>query len=326
MSDEELAAIEDAALDLPDVKYHPEMTDIVVTSFSITDLPTGSLIVSRGSSFIILFHSNDLQCHCSILLWCAHDGSDTISLHHEPGKTRPLIFEVDTYLASMGHPVILNETGIIVRSRDFVFRPREDVMAHPRYLAAIQQLVQHLPLTHVSNDITEACRHKWQPKIWQKSEDFTKVREHYRELIRSDNPLASALRGRKPISSACVDAVILFISLLHEELYINLTDEEKAQGQVPEERRILEKNIDQYDVSRLTLPGSEMYRIYANEPEEFIKGVMTHFSKWDLIAFFLMVLITLIVFCAIYLLIRPVIFLFFGGGPKIAQFLAAIPK
>lgn len=319
MTATEIEEIVDAALDLPE-RMHAETLDVVVTAYDVASLPTGTLIVSRGSCLTILYHSNDMHCHCSILVWCAYDGTDRISMNYEPGKTRPMVFELDTYVYEIGDYVMLNEIGSIVRGNEYAYKPKSEILSHPRYLQAIGNLIRILPLTHLSNDTDYGFMHKWQPNYWRHPETagFANVRDYYHELSGKENALASGFRERRRISSTCVDLVISFISLLHEDLYIRLTGEEIAEGKVPAGNRVL-ANVDDYDLSRLLRPNSEIYQLYEKEAQPFLQGVHTHPRRWDVTIFFGPVIIFSFLFFVFLLFLKPIIYVLFGGVLEVGK-------
>jgi hypothetical protein len=164
------------------------------------------------------------------------------------------------------------------------------------------------------NDTNYGFMHKWQPNYWRNPEwsGFKNVREYYYELATLDNPLAAALQDIKPISSTCVDLIIAYMTLLHEELYIRLTMEELAAGQLPASKRIL-VDVDDYDVSRLLRPRSEIYTLYERDPQPFLRGVHTHPRKWDLTVFFLPYMIAIFVTLYVVMFVKPLAYWFLGA-------------
>lgn len=277
----------DAVLDLPS-KTKAETIDTVVASYRIKDLPTGSLIVSRGTCFDIMYHSNDLHCHVSILIWCHDDGSDRLNLHYETG-TKPMIFGLDTYLYTH-HPVMLMEIGAILRDREYAHKPRQDLLLHPRYLEAVGKLTRLLPLLYMNNHIGFMGAYKYQPLIWKHptTRGLAEPRAHYYDLERQQNPLAEGLRNVKETSYTCIDVVTLFISLLHEELF--------------QESFMI--NVDDYDVARLLRSESPVYKLYDREAFPFSEGINTHFRPWNIKYFALMYTIGMVVFTIMYFGLR----------------------
>ncbi len=269
--------IADALLDLPPKDLHPYCADVVIVNCNIELLPTGSIVTSYDVEGFIAYHSNDVHAHGGILVWCSYDGTDRISLQYEPGRTRPMILELDSIINSHPFTATLSEFGHIVRGKEYAHKPNERFLSHPRYLQTISHLVQVLPLTHLRNDGMSGFLHKWQPSIWHEptARGYTDVRTYYRELELKENSLASALRLPKLICSTCVDFVILFISLLHEELFIKVTSQEQSRGIVPVTEKFL-SNTDDYDLSRLLRPSSEIYKFYEEESQPYLIGLRTH--------------------------------------------------
>lgn len=294
--------IADAVLDLP-VKEKTELVDAVVASYRIEHLPTGTLIVSRGTCFSIMYHGNDMNCHVSILVWCSIDESDTMYLNHEPGKSKPMIFGLDTYLSKTQHSVILVEIGSILRDREYAYRPRLHLISHPRYLDTVQKLIRILPFAALDNNIRAMCRYKYQPLIFSDPETTgcANIRSRYYQLAESQNPLAEGIRNIKSTSTTCIDTVTLFVSLLYEELIME-----------PGGTSIL-TNVKNYDVARLIRPGSPIYELYENEAVPFISGIRTYGNSWNFDFFFGMYAINIAIFVLICLILRPLTRLILGS-------------
>lgn len=302
-----------------------DMLDIVLTHYDLESLPTGTLIVSLGSAFRVQYHSNDLNFHIGFLVWSSHDGNDTLFLHYEPGKTRPLVLELDVHLNEYKFSVVLNHLSESVSSRDYAYKPRQEVINHPRYLQSIEHIMHIMIYTHFSNDSRHGFKHKWQPKIWTKPElnGYSDLREYYSQLAEEENILLSAFRQRRRLSSTCVDVIMIMVSLLHESLYINLTPEEIAEGKNPAPKKILTE-VDEYDVSRFISPESEMYEIYEKtNPSLVLRAVHTHVHEFEANDFFYPFIVGILVFIFIFAFMKPMTHLIFGTKSLIKELVAS---
>lgn len=311
LSDEEIIA--DIGKDLT----IPAGIRCIVTNYDPMSFPTGTILVSREATDEILYHSNDVHCHTSILLWYYINDSDRLALNYEPGITKPMIFEV--LLIDDRFSTVILEMGSTSRIKEHGYLPRQELLTHPRYLEIIAQLVKILTLVYLVNDPFYAFTHKWQSNILKPPHlaGYPNVREYYYDLEKSrENVLETIFKKTKPISSSCVDMTILFVSLLHEKLYINLTEEELLVGGIPAERKILADVYD-YDTARFIRPTSDLFQLYEREQRHyFSKRELCRFN-FAIKSFFIPVILGVIFFIGVYFLIRPFLkLLYYGPGIK----------
>lgn len=319
---DDLDRIADCAKDLKISESRPEETDSVVLKFHLTHLPTGTILATNGSCFMIMYHENDTAGHCSILVWVTCDGSNRLALGYERGITRPMTFELQPYSRISSNIPYLREIGLCIGERECAYIPQEKLFRHPRYLETISKLVHILPIAHLSNNCTYACKHKYQPALFPspRSSGFYDVKEYYRELAKVENPLAIGLREVRPVASACIDVVAVFVSLLHEDLFINAQPSDLNAGVVRELKPILEYE-PRIDTARMFAPNSEIFDLYDRNQYSVTNAKVIGHRPTEYHIFFYPYLAALIGFIFIFLAIRPISYLVFGGGGKRTEML-----
>ena len=252
--------------------------DPIFSHHTIAKFPTGTIIVSSGNTFELSYHNNDLNQHLVVLVWVAYDGSDRVTLYYEPGVSRPMILDLIPYNKPYTCNTILIGIGEAVRRHDMAYIPRSNkLLSHRRYLETVFKLIKTLPLVHLSNSCHYGFQHKYLPLIRVKPEDvgFADARQYYWDLVRSANPIMMASRELRHVCMTCADVVMLFVSLLHEELFIKITTEEFSQGIIPETEKILHHGADRLDAGGILSPNSQLFRLYEREPHPTSEVVFT---------------------------------------------------
>lgn len=288
-----------------------------VMNYDPTSFPTGTILVSRESIYEVLYHSNDVNCHASILLWYYTDTVDRLALGYEAGKTKPMTFEVLSIDKNFNAVVL--ELGTSNRLVEYGYPPRQELLSHPRYLETIARLIKVLTLAYLVNKPFYSFAYKWQSTILRPPHlaGYPHVREYYLQLEKlGENIFESKFKKAEVVSSSCVDLVINFVSLLHEKLYINLTEQELLTGGIPAERKILADVYD-YDVSRLIRPTSDLFQLYEREPRHYLSKKELAWYDPSVKCFLFPVFLGAIFFIGVYFLIRPFLkLLYYGPGIK----------
>lgn len=318
-SEDELIA--DAAVDIP-AQAHYVSTDYLLEKFDITKLPTGSLIVSDDNIRVVAFHSNDMNGHIGILLWVSDNGDDTVSLRYEPGKTRPMVLEMDTNSLSelMNPRIALVEIGLAVHPFEFAYIPQQSILDNPRYLETVSRIAKILPLTYGCNHFFYKIAHKWMPMLFPES-DFTTPKCYYRQLSTNENPLAHALSNVKSVSAACVDFAMTFLSILHEELFINLTANEIASGKIAESVALFFQSPSNLAVADLLRPNSEVYRLMEREPIMLLQVKYSDSQPATFLIFFIPIIVGFLIFLAVSIILRIFIGVILSGDLRPSRLL-----
>lgn len=256
------------------------VNDSIYLSFeNLVTLPTGSIMVNRHTGGVVFYHSNDVNVHAAILVWaCYQDGCCGGRIHkmYEQGKKlRPLMFEV-TVTTEGDMRMVLNVIDIWIREREVAYRPRAEVHSHPRFLDTVTKIIEAMTVSHNCNQFKQSARHKYQPLLFSApvKAGYYDVKSYIRELMNSGNPLGMGMRTVRHVASSCIDAVVVFLSILHEDLFMNTTPLDLELG-VKQDSKPLFPNDDplllsRMDTARLLQKDSPFYRYYENHPVEVI--------------------------------------------------------
>lgn len=306
---EELELIKQAVADIPRIERHVKNANAVITEFDLGTLPTGTLIVTRAYGHIVGYHSNDIHTHCSLLVWCSTDGEDRFSLYYEPGKTRPMNLELTTSLTRFSCNLLLSEYPDVIKDHEFGFRPRDFLLEHPRYLDVVKKIVLSFPLLFSFNDCEYSFRHKYAPLIYPSFKSYHHNPREFFKIIK-DDPLKKSTQNTRLFNLSCIDTISLYISLLHEELFINLTPQEISEGQTPDTNvRLNSPEVMDYDIARLIKPDSPVFEFYNREPEKMMRGVFKVTTKLDYHAgiFLLPYLLSFVIFTVVCVFLKFII-------------------
>lgn len=287
---------------------HHEAIGAAFKTLSLNNIPTGSLIVSHGAHPFVMYHSNDLHTHVNILIWSMYDGSDRLTMNYEPGVSRALFLDLFPNANGLSCNLVLLGLGEIIRNQEFAHRPLPEVLAHPRYLEVMSRLVKLLPLVLMTNNCKYSCKHKYLPIVFPEamSVGFANPREYYWELAGSNQPMAIAFRETRHVSVACSDASMLFISLLHEELFIRDIPPELTPDKILASQ-------DDYDIARLLGDNSDLFQMYERESMPIYKTIFTSpCSMHQCFLFFFPYVFAFIACLALFLIVPRLVKLVFS--------------
>lgn len=189
----------------------------------ITSLPTGTILVERGTSVAVIYAQNDLHTHICLLVWVYID-DETFSLYYEKHRTKP--FLLDMYIDHNNPkrhmcPVVLTEIecGNSI-SESSAYKPKKEVLKHPDYMTVVSKLINIFRVMFLRNACHAMFAHKYLPFIFSSyissMEDMVQAYEYLKE---SDNLLKDAVDMNLTSQQSCIDIFALFTRLLHKELF-----------------------------------------------------------------------------------------------------------
>lgn len=297
--EEELLKIKYAAESLPVIRRNSKNIGAIIKEYTVTELPTGSIIVTRAYGHIVGYHSNDMHTHGSLLFWCSTDGEDRFSLFYEPGKTRPMTVELSTILTNFSCNTIIANYPDVIKDQEFAHRPLDKFLFHPRFLEVVKSIILRFPLMFLFNDCEYSFRHKYAPLVYPAFKSYhNNPYDYYSELEDHNSQLLEySIRNPRLTNFSCVDTLSTYITILHDELFVKLTPQELSEGKSPAQKLQIE-NVTEFDIARLVNPKSPIFNFFNNTPEKLVRGKFKVERMLDIQAgiFILPYIVTIILF------------------------------
>ncbi len=231
---------------------------------NVTDLPTGSILLERGGSSVIIYLENDLHTHICILVWVDVETGE-FKKRYEKYRTKPFILDMyvdknnGSSVVGTHCPVNLSQLEIGDSVNETIaFKPREEILEHPRYMEVITKHVKIFQALYLRNVCYRMFLCKYFPSLanaYVRSLDDPL--EVFEKLKNSSNLLKDATDMNVRTAQSCIDIVCLFIRLTYREL---------SGGE-----EILDKLPPNVLINDLIEHIPDFYKVYEKESTEVIR-------------------------------------------------------
>lgn len=237
----------------------------MITYQNINDLPTGSLLLERGGSSVIIYVENDLHTHTCILVWIDSITGE-FKKTYEKHVTRPFLF--DMYIDKSNPnavycPVNLAQLEVGDSINETVaYKPRDELLNHPRYMEVISKHIEIFQGIFLRNICYRMFVCKYFPSL---VDSYIKATddpyEAFDKLKGSENILKDAVDFNIRTAQSCIDIVCMFMKLTYREL----CGEDILTNIQP---RILINDLIEHT--------PDFYKVYQNDHVEVVRTTKTN--------------------------------------------------